>query len=151
MPRQLAHKLAERFAELRDREQTVAAELSAYKALLDLAPCPMVLFTREGAVVYANQAYCNMLSTTLEEIAVNGWLNKVVPEDRERIWTVWQQFISKQAERTLGTVTFAAKNGPLTLTWQAVLLEQNGYAAVLYHPGCVAGEMARKLAAEHGC
>jgi PAS domain S-box-containing protein len=150
VPKQLARQLAERFTELREREAAIAAELNAYQALLDLAPCPMVLTTCEGAVVYVNRAYCEMLSTTLEEAAVNGWLQKVVAEDRERVWTAWQRVVSNKEVRIFDNITFETKSGPLKLFWQAVLLAQNGYAAVLYHPGCAAGEMARKLAAAHG-
>lgn len=145
---QLARRLAERFAALREREEAIAAELLAYQALLDLAPCPMVLATREGEVVYVNRAYCELLSVTLDDVAVNGWINRVVPEDRERVQALWQQVTSKGLPHVFDTITFDTKNGPLRLFWQAVLLGEQGYAAVIYHPGCAAWELAQKRAHE---
>lgn len=136
MPNQLAHALAERFVEIREREQIVAAELTAFKELVDLSPCPMVLSTKDGVIVYVNQSYLDMLGVPLESVVVNGWHNLVADHDRERVVKLWQDAVREGRSEVISTVTFKTPEGELLAYWKARLLPGNGYAIAVYHPGC---------------
>lgn len=136
MPQQLAQQLAERFAEIREREKVVSAELAAYRELVDLSPCPMALATRDGVVIYVNRSYLEMLSVPLEAVVVNGWHALVADCDRDRIISIWQHVIAEKLSEVVGYVVFKTAQGELKVYWKARHMEGNGYAIVFYHPGC---------------
>ena len=137
MPMHLAHALAARFSEIREREAIVAAELVAYKELVDLSPCPMALSTKDGVIVYVNRSYREMLGVELEDAVVNGWHTLVAEHDLERVKSIWQNTIASGQEEVISYVVFKTpKFGEMTVYWKARLLPANGYAIAIYHPGC---------------
>lgn len=135
-PIQLARALAERFVEIREREQAVVAELTAYRELVDLSPCPMVLSTKDGVIVYVNRSYREMLEVELESVVVNGWHNYVADRDRQRVIDLWQKAVKEGQTEIISTVIFKTPKGELPVYWKARLMEGNGYAIAIYHPGC---------------
>jgi PAS domain S-box-containing protein len=136
MPRQLASALAERFAEIREREEAVSLELVAYKELLDLSPCPMCLSTQDGLIVYVNRSYQEMLGVTLEQVVVNGWHDLIADRDRARVVKIWEDTVREGKSEIVSYVVFKGAQGEITAYWRARLLEGNGYAIAVYHPGC---------------
>jgi PAS domain S-box-containing protein len=134
---QIAQALAARFIELRDRENAIAEELTAYKELVDFSPCPMMLTTKDGVVVYVNKSYCAMLGVRAEDVVVNGWYRLVAKRDLDRVKTGWEEAVRAGMQDVASHVVFDLPGkGEMVVYWKAKMLRDNGYAIVLYHPSC---------------
>lgn len=52
----------------------------------------------EGLCTYVNRHYCDISNFSQEECLGNGWINAVHPDDRQKVFTEWNDAVKQQRE-----------------------------------------------------
>jgi PAS domain S-box-containing protein len=66
----------------------------SFKVLAEVSPSGIYLTDSTGKCFYVNQAWCSMSGFTFEESVGDGWMEAIHSEDRVRIHSEWENFIS---------------------------------------------------------
>ena len=66
----------------------------AFRRLAEISPTGIYLTDVSGKCLYVNPAWCQMAGLTAEEAAGDGWLKAIHPDDRARINSEWNLFIT---------------------------------------------------------
>ena len=74
-----------RLAELRSK--LIASNLLTTTGVYECSP--------DGDCTWANNAFCDMLGLSQDEVIGSGWLNGVMGTDRLRVWEDWQTSIEQ--------------------------------------------------------
>lgn len=79
------------------RLETTEGQNTHIEALLREAPVGIIRTTRTGEIVYGNKRFTALAGVGVAELDAAGWPNLVHPEDRDRVWKIWQEAFSAQA------------------------------------------------------
>jgi PAS domain S-box-containing protein len=63
------------------------------RALSTDAPVGVQEFDADGKLIWANRTYLRMISRDLTEVLGYGWINSVLPEDRDSVKTDWLESV----------------------------------------------------------
>lgn len=75
---------------------------------------------KNGKVIYVTPGLCHLIGCNTEDVLNNSWINRVVYDDRERVFKSWQFSIINASEFN-ETYTYAKDDGNLqTITATAV-------------------------------
>lgn len=87
---------------LRDIVERIEDRLSMNEGLarlvLQQVTFGVFLSDAQGLYTWVNQCYLDMVGIPQLSIMGNGWINSVVPEDRERVFEEWQAAIAQHRE-----------------------------------------------------
>lgn len=72
--------------ELRNSEQR-------FRALTELSPAGIYLTDSKGDCLYVNKCWSEMTGLTPDQATGQGWLNGIHPDDRNQVFSAWQQMI----------------------------------------------------------
>ncbi|MCX6056435.1 MAG: PAS domain S-box protein [Chloroflexi bacterium] len=79
------------------RQKNAEAELTnielKYRTLVSNSPCGIFQTDLRGQNIFINDLFCELSGLKGEELAGDGWIQGVFPEDRERVEKVWKKFI----------------------------------------------------------
>ncbi|MGK7940297.1 MAG: PAS domain S-box protein, partial [Crocosphaera sp.] len=77
-----------------------------------------------GNCIYINQECCKILDITLEECLGTGWLSRLHPDDKERVWQSWYQcFLTKSPWQD--EYRFRHHNGKIVWVYAQAVFEFN--------------------------
>ncbi|KYC40843.1 hypothetical protein WA1_24800 [Scytonema hofmannii PCC 7110] len=62
-----------------------------YAALAELAPIGIFYTNADGQCLYVNPRWCFVAGITITEAQGEGWLDGLHPDDRQRVFSEWQQ------------------------------------------------------------
>jgi PAS domain S-box-containing protein len=68
-----------------------------YQTLAESVPIGLYRNDQEGNCIYINQKTSKILDISLEECLGQGWVNRLHPDDVERVLQSWQQAFTKQS------------------------------------------------------
>ncbi|MFO7535865.1 MAG: PAS domain-containing protein [Kiritimatiellia bacterium] len=71
-------------------EESLRESEAKFHILTDLAPVGICLTTPDGSCEYANPCWSEMAGLSLEEALGDGWVQGLHPDDREAIFSSWQ-------------------------------------------------------------
>ena len=95
--RTLVDTMAEVHAILRNVSRLQPAPTQAgadlYHTLVHRSPVAIFFADAEGRCVFVNQRFCEIAGLTPEEARGHGWMNRVHPDDVERVRNEWDESI----------------------------------------------------------
>ena len=59
------------------------------EVILDLSPHPIYECATDGRCVFANEKLCDLFGLSESDMLGNGWLEGILPEERERVHSTW--------------------------------------------------------------
>lgn len=74
---------------LREAEEALRQSESRYRALAESAPIGIFHTDALGAILYVNEAGCELAGLDPEQVLGDGWLTAVHPDDREKVLAAW--------------------------------------------------------------
>lgn len=77
-------------------EQALQASESRFRTLASAAPVGIFRTDAQGACIYVNPRWCTLAGMTEDEALGDGWGNAIHPEDRERVYQLWNAATEKQ-------------------------------------------------------
>lgn len=99
LTKELERRVAERTEELKAANGQLTRELEArkrseeelreseqrFRSIADTTPAGICLFSKEGTLIYAGKWLLTYLGTAMEQLAGNGWVRTVHPDDSRRL------------------------------------------------------------------
>jgi PAS domain S-box-containing protein len=73
-------------AKLNKRADFISGKVDGVIILLNEA---FFVCNEEGLCILSNEYLCNLFGSTHEQMAGSGWINFIIPEDRESAWKQW--------------------------------------------------------------
>jgi PAS domain S-box-containing protein len=98
--RSVALELARKFADYKDRIESVSSQLRQHKAVIDLCPLPMFTADEEGRCVYVNNALCQITGIAIENWQHDLWKHNIHPDDVAGVVEAWNSFVQDPARAT---------------------------------------------------
>ncbi len=85
------------------RQATKALELNElkYQTLIRMSPVGIFLTDATGYTIYVNPRWCEITGLSVDDALGNGWLNAVVPEDREWLQNGWSSATNSSNSSTV--------------------------------------------------
>lgn len=69
-----------------------------YRAMLSNASYAVFEADSHGECTWVNATYRNLVGKSLEEMQGNGWVNALVPEDREDVYDAWMDAVKQRRD-----------------------------------------------------
>jgi PAS domain S-box-containing protein len=80
--------------ERKGAEDALAASEALYRVMGEAVDYGVWATDAEGKAIYISPSFCELVGKTFEEISNFGWLDVLVPEQREEVARLWQQSVS---------------------------------------------------------
>jgi len=123
-PRALLSTIEITFYKHRLEKQLKESE-SRFRTLAESAPVGIFQTDLNGNCIYVNEKWCEIVGLTPAEAMGNGWSGGLHPEDRESIFSQWQQMVQFREKFAL-EYRFQSPNDKVTWVFgQAVALEDD--------------------------
>ena len=69
-----------------------------FSTLSALAPVGIYLCNAKGLCQYVNPCWCKMTGLSMEEALDEGWIKGLHPEDRDSVFSNWQQMVNSEGQ-----------------------------------------------------
>ncbi|WP_445633902.1 histidine kinase [Nostoc sp. DSM 114161] len=125
-------------AALRDSERR-------YATLTEAAPVAIFRLDPAGQCIYVNDRWSEMTGKPTQAALGTGWLNIILPEDRERLELAWSQRFW-QTGLYRNEARYLQPNGTITWFYIQVLPETNPFGIVIGYIGTLTDITERKQA-----
>lgn len=66
------------------------------EVILDLSPHPVYECNPTGECIFANGLLCDLFGLSAEDMMGSGWLEGILPEERERVFETWQSSVNNK-------------------------------------------------------
>ncbi len=98
------------------RQASKALELNElrYQTLIRMSPVGIFLTDSTGYTIYVNPRWCEITGLTVDQALGNGWVDAVVPEDREWLMSGWDK---ATADTSSSTVEYRFLRPDGSVTW----------------------------------
>ena len=73
------------------KNQILKANKQQYVTLTEAVQVGLYHNDKEGNCIYINQKCCEIIGITLKECLGKGWVERLHPDDRERVWGSWDE------------------------------------------------------------
>lgn len=70
-------------------DERVAHSECRTEVILDLSPQPIYECSPDGECTFANEKLCDLFGLSEVDMMGNGWLDGILPEERERVHSIW--------------------------------------------------------------
>ncbi|MFH0735572.1 MAG: PAS domain S-box protein [bacterium] len=107
-----AHDITEQ----KKAEEALKESELIFRTLAEFAPVGIFKTDLTGITTYVNPKWCEISQVSYEEAMGNGWLKAVHPEDKEILFTNWQN-AAKNLQTSISEYRFLHKDG--TIAWVA--------------------------------
>lgn len=129
-------------------EEELRKSEDKFRMLVKLSPAGIYMTDNDGKCTFVNEAWCRMAGMEPEEAYGDGWINAIHPDDRTRVFKLWELYVNSGKEWNW-SYRFVDKQG--TIRWiyglsRPVLSEQGKIVGFL---GTNTDITDRKLAEEN--
>lgn len=83
---------------LRRAENRQIISEQKYRAMLSNASYAVFEADAHGECIWVNATYRNLVGKSTEEMQGNGWVNVLVPEDREDVYDAWMDAVNQRRD-----------------------------------------------------
>ncbi len=101
-------------AELEERIAERTAELTKsndrFRCLSESSPVGIFMTDSQGECIYTNPRYEAMCGCGFDELAGEGWMRFIHPEDREEVTTEWLKAVSEKREYAADEIRYLRKD-----------------------------------------
>lgn len=66
------------------------------EVILDHSPQPIYECSTDGMCAFANEKLCDLFGISEKDMLGNGWLEGIMPDERERVHSTWISAVEKQ-------------------------------------------------------
>ncbi|ELS00384.1 PAS domain S-box [Xenococcus sp. PCC 7305] len=124
--------------ELQRQEAEISLQKSQLRwaTLAETAPVGIFLTDIEGNCYYVNQYWCKIAGITAEEAAGQGWTKTLHPEDRDRLFTEWQQAVQHNLSFSSES-RFIDSNDKITWFYVNAIAETTSDGSIIGYIGTV--------------
>lgn len=106
-------ELQETIAELKKTESALRKSEESYRILASISPVGILHCDKEGKPFFLNEKGYAMLGLAVEDMQEEEWTTVIHPEDRNRMYTAWKDFIGGRTERFKEEYRFLRPNGSI--------------------------------------
>ena len=138
-------KVADRTAELRDRELSLRASEERYASLTAAAPVGIFRHDAEGNCIYVNNRCCEICGLDQEALMDNQWQEALHPEDRDRVLAAWMQLTASNTLFKL-EYRFQLSDGTVRWVYTQSVPEKDNSGQVIGYVGTITDISDRKHA-----
>ena len=128
-------------------EQALRESEERFRSLSDSAPVGIWHTDNEGRVLYTNKRWQEITGLTLAESLGPGWSDALHPEDRERVFELWNRCVSEE-EGWSGEFRFIATSGDVRWVHTSTAPVRSETGQVIGHVGSNEDITDRKRAEE---
>lgn len=92
------HELQETIAELEKTASDLKGSEESYRILASISPAGIFHCDKEGEIIFMNEKVSALLGLTLENAQGEKWTTALHPEDKERVYTAWKDFMGNRTK-----------------------------------------------------
>lgn len=119
------HELQETIAELEKTASALRKSEESYRILTSISPAGIFHCDKEGEVFFMNGKASTMLGLTLEDAQGEKWTTSLHPEDKERVYTAWKNFIGRKTDHFKEEYRFLRPDGSIIWVVGEVVSEKD--------------------------
>lgn len=94
-----AHEQDERrLSQLQAAESALRASMAQFRVLSQLAPVGIFQTDEHGSNIFVNDEYLRLTGLSPEDGAQNGWMKAIHPDDRSRVYALWDRAFAAQTD-----------------------------------------------------
>jgi PAS domain S-box-containing protein len=139
-----------RITDVSDRKATqeaLAQSERLFRILAEISPVGIFRSDASGQTIYANDRACQLVGVSLKDVLGLQWSSYIHPEDRERVFQVWQDAVTHQRPWQ-GEYRLVHPSGKVTWVLSQADIEQEDTGSVIGYVGTLTDISDRKLAEE---
>ncbi len=96
--RQRVSELESTGAEQQFVENTLRESQERLRTLMTIAPVGIFLTDPQGRCHYVNQRWCEMAGISLAQALDEGWMERLHPDDRQRVTDAWEKMVQAEGQ-----------------------------------------------------
>lgn len=128
--------LEEKHAVQRQAERALEHNELKYQTLIRMAPVGIFLTDSSGYTIYVNPRWSEITGISVEEALGYGWMEAVVPEDRERLEIGWNK-ATLDSESSTVEYRFVRSDGSITWVLGQAIPEIDSEGVVIGYVGTI--------------
>ena len=123
-------------AALKTTEGALVTSQVRFAALTQASPTGVFQTDAAGACVFVNDRWCVMAGITPDQALGDGWTTVLHPDDRESVFTEWQQSVQEQRPFSL-EYRFLRPDGKITWLYGQSSVMRDEHGAVIGYVGTI--------------